>query len=44
MLVNMNVDVHGKALYQDEIEDKRNECMLLYWCKFRLELFNTWRI
>lgn len=41
MLVNMNVDAHEKALYQDELEGLRNDCVQLYWCKSRLELFNA---
>lgn len=41
LLVNMNVDAHEKALYQDEMEGLRNERIKLHWCKSRLELFNT---
>ena len=39
MLVNLNVDAHEKALYQDEIEGLRNDRLQLHWCKSRLELF-----
>ena len=41
LLVNMNVDAHEKALYQDEIEGLRNDRLQLHWCKSRLELFNA---
>ena len=41
MLVNLNVDAHEKALYQDEIEGLRNDRLQLHWCKSRLELFNA---
>ena len=41
MLVNLNVDAHEKALYQDEIEGLRNDHIQLNWCKSRLELFNA---
>lgn len=41
LLVNMNVDAHEKALYQDELEGLRNERIQLNWCKSRLELFNA---